>query len=134
MLDPQVMPVADVFPRGDGHAQERSLLDSVPEAVQPGEVWIADRDFGTTGLHFGIDGRDGAFVICQHGTTLSIQEQGKAHPRGQPETGAVFEQSLRLGDGRTMAVRRITVVSNEPTRDGRTEALSQVGQKSVLAG
>ena len=123
VLDPQAMLVTDVFPCEDGHAQERSLLGSVLETIQPGQVWIADRNFCTTGFLFGIDRRRGAFVIRQHGTTLHIESMGERRPCGRGETGAVFEQELRLGDGDggTMTVRRITVELDTPTRDGETE-------------
>jgi hypothetical protein len=42
---------------------------------------------------------------------------------GRSETGAVFEQEMRIsdGDGGTMTVRRITVELDTPTRDGETE-------------
>jgi IS4 transposase len=125
VLDPQAMLVTDVFPCEDGHAQERSLLDQVLETIRPGEVWIADRNFCTTGFLFGIARRGGSFVIRQHGATLHIEWVGERRPCGRTETGAVFEQEVRLsdgdGDGQTMVVRRITVELDEPTRDGETE-------------
>ena len=123
VLDPQAMLVTDVFPCEDGHAQERSLLGSVLEAVQPDEVWVADRNFCTTGFLFGIDRRRGAFVIRQHASTLYVEATGDRRPCGHGETGAIFEQELRLGDGDggTMAVRRITVELDTPTRDGEAE-------------
>jgi IS4 transposase len=123
VLDPQAMLVTDVFCCEDGHAQERSLLDQVLETIRPGEVWIADRNFCTTGFLFGIARRDGSFVIRQHGATLFIEGMGERRSCGRSETGAVFEQELRLGDGEggTMTVRRITVELDTPTRDGETE-------------
>jgi len=123
VLDPQAMLITDVFPCEDGHAQERSLLDQVLGAVRPGEVWIADRNFCTTGFLFGIARRDGYFVIRQHQVTLRIEWVGERRPCGRTETGAVFEQRARLsdGDGGTMSVRRITVELDKPTRDGDTE-------------
>jgi IS4 transposase len=123
VLDPQAMLVADVFPCEDGHAQERSLLDQVLEAIRPDDVWIADRNFCTTDFLFGIARRDGSFVIRQHGATLFIEEMGERRSCGRSETGAVFEQEMRLGDGGggTMTVRRITVELDTPTRDGETE-------------
>jgi hypothetical protein len=123
VLDPQAMLVADVFPCEDGHAQERSLLDQVLETIRSGEVWIADRNFCTTGFLFGIARRGGSFVIRQHGATLHIEWVGERRPCGRTETGAVFEQQVRLsdGDGETMLVRRITVELDKPTRDGDTE-------------
>jgi hypothetical protein len=123
VLDPQAMLVTDVFPCEDGHAQERSLLAGVLESVQPRDVWVADRNFCTTDFLFGIDRRDGYFVIRQHGATLFIESMGRRRHCGRCETGAVFEQEVRLGDGDggTMAVRRITVELDTPTRDGETE-------------
>jgi hypothetical protein len=123
VLDPQSMLVTDVFPCEDGHAQERSLLGAVLGAVQPGEVWVADRNFCTTDFLFGIARRDGSFVIRQHATTLFIEWTGERRPCGRGETGAVFEQEMRLsdGDGGTMTVRRVTVELDTPTRDGETE-------------
>src|SRR3954453_6816282 len=123
VLDPQAMLVTDVFCCEDGHAQERSLLDQVLETIRSGEAWIADRNFCTTGFLFGIARRGGSFVIRQHGATLFIEGMGERRPCGRIETGAVFEQEMRLGDGDggTMTVRRITVVLDKPTRDGDTE-------------
>jgi hypothetical protein len=72
---------------------------------------------------FGIARRGGSFVIRQHGATLFIEGMGERRSCGRSETGAVFEQELRLGDGEggTMTVRRITVELDTPTRDGETE-------------
>jgi IS4 transposase len=123
VLDPQAMLVCDVFCCEDGHAQERSLLGSVLETVQPRDVWVADRNFCTTDFLFGIARRDGYFVIRQHGATLFIEEVGRRRRCGRCETGAVFEQEMRIGDGDggSMVVRRITVELDTPTRDGETE-------------
>jgi IS4 transposase len=123
VLDPQAMLVADVFCCEDGHAQERALLDSVLEGIRAGQVWVADRNFCTTGFLFGIARRGGSFVIRQHGATLFIEGMSQRRPCGRCETGAVFEQEMRLGDGDggTMVVRRITVELDRPTRDGETE-------------
>ncbi len=123
VLDPQAMLVTDVFPCEDGHAQERSLLDQVLETIHSGEVWIADSNFCTTGFLFGIARRGGYFVIRQHQVTLHVEWVGRRRPCGRTETGMVFEQEVRLGDGSggTMSVRRITVELDKPTRDGETE-------------
>ena len=123
VLDPQAMLVTDVFPCEDGHAQERSRLDQVLETIRPGEVWVADRNFCTTGFLFGIARRGGYFVIRQHQVTLHIELVGERKPCGRTETGMVFEQEVRLSDddGEVMRGRRITVELDQPTRDGETE-------------
>jgi IS4 transposase len=123
VLDPQAMLVADVFPCEDGHAQERSLLDQVLQTIRSGEVWIADRNFCTTGFLFGISRRGGHFVIRQHQATLHIELLGGRRSCGRTETGTVYEQEARLSDedGESLRVRRITVALDVPTRDGETE-------------
>jgi hypothetical protein len=122
VLDPQAMLVVDVFCCEDGHAQERSLFGEVLESVRPGDLWVADRNFCTTGFLFGIARRGGHFVIRQHKITLDIALVGQRRECGRAETGAVFEQEARLWEGaHPMRARRITVVLDEPTRDGETE-------------
>lgn len=125
VLDPQAMLATDVFCCEDGHAQERSLLGAVLQVVQPDEAWVADRNFCTTDFLFGIARRSGAFVIRQHRATLFIKGVGERRPCGRVETGSVFEQQLRRGDGDgdggAMVVRRVTVELDTPTRDGEAE-------------
>src|SRR5690606_14041368 len=123
VLDPQAMLATDVFPCEDGHAQERSPLAEVLEAVSPGEAWVADRNFCTTGFLFGIARRGAGFAVRQHAATLHVEWMGERRPCGRVETGAVFEQAMRLHDdaGEVLAVRRVTVELDEPTRDGEAE-------------
>ena len=52
VLDPELMLMIDVLPCEDGHAQERSLLEEILPMVQPGDLWIDDRNFCTTGFTF----------------------------------------------------------------------------------
>jgi IS4 transposase len=123
VLDPDLMLAIDAVPCEDGHAQERSLLDRVEATVRPGELWIADRNFCTTGFVFGVHRRGGCFVIRQHAATLHYTLVGKRKARGRIDTGAVFEQTLRATNGADEVVflRRVTVVLDKPTRDGDTE-------------
>jgi IS4 transposase len=123
VLDPELMLVVDVILCEDGHAQERSLTDAILQLVQPGELWIADRNFCTTPLLFGIHGIAGCFVIRQHGSNLSWEAVGHRVARGRGPTGEVYEQTLQLTDdqGQILFVRRITVELDTPTRDGDRE-------------
>jgi IS4 transposase len=124
VLDPDAMLVTEVLPCEDGHAQERSLLDDVLPMVQPGELWIDDRNFCTTNFLFGIHRRGGFFLTRQHASTLHWKTVGERKRVGRIETGMVFEQSVELYDpdyDETLRVRRITVLLDEPTRDGEME-------------
>jgi hypothetical protein len=122
VLDQPTMTVSDVLLCEDGQAQERSLLPDVLALVRPRDLWVADRNFCTFGLLFGIAARGAFFAIRQHGNVVG-QLVGKRRARGRCETGLVYEQRLRLrdADGDVLVVRRVTVELDQPTEDGDTE-------------
>lgn len=123
VFEPEPMLVTDVVLCEDGHAQERSLLDQVLKTVTEKDLWIADRNFCTTGFLFGIVHRGGFFLIRQHASTLHYTLEGQRKAKGRIETGEVFEQTLRATNdaGETRFWRRISVVLDQPTREGDTE-------------
>lgn len=137
VLDPRLMLATDVVLCEDGHAQERSLLDQVLEIVAAKDLWIADRNFCTTNFLFGIAQRDGFFAIRQHASTLHWKFVGKRRACGRIETGKVFEQTIEATNdaGETLILRRITVLLDQPTRDGETElhVLTNVSAKHADA-
>src|SRR5271166_6150866 len=120
VLDPQRMLITDVVLCEDGHAQERSMTEAILEMVQPGDLWIKDRNFCTTAILFGITNRGGTFVTRQHASTLNWEPVGKRVSKGRCETGDVFEQKVRLtnDEGEILFARRITVELDQATRDG----------------
>jgi len=122
VLDPQVGLMTDVFPCEDGHAQERTLLPAILETVAERDLWIADRNFCTSGLLWGIIERRAFFVIRQH-ASLTCELVGKRKTIGRCETGMVFEQTVRLfaADGRSTLLRRVTIELDQPTRNKETE-------------
>ena len=87
------------------------MTDQILATVTPGDLWVGDRNFCTTALPLGIVGRGGSFVIRQHGSTLTWEAVGPREAKGRCETGAVFDQPVRLtGPGvEPLVVRRITV-------------------------
>src|SRR5512135_2168820 len=136
-LDPRLMWATDVVPCEDGPAQERSLLDQVLGIVAAKDLGIADRTFGTTDFLFGIDRRGGPFVIRQQASTLHWEFVGKRRACGRIDTGQVFERTLRATDGagEILILRRVTVLLDQPTRDGETELhlLTNVPAKDARA-
>jgi hypothetical protein len=124
VLDPELGLVVEVVPCEDAHAQERALLGEVLRRVEPGDLWLGDRNFCTTGFLFGIVARGGFFLIRQHASTLTGQLVGKRKRCGKTASGTVYEQAAELSNpatGATLQVRRITVELEKPTRDGETE-------------
>ena len=121
VYEPEVDLVTHVLLTPDGHASERSLLDRVIPLVRAGDVWIADRNFHTQKFLLDLAAAQGSFVIRQHGT-VPCQLLGERHARGRCETGQLYEQQARTRqDGRMVKMRRITIVLDEPTRDGDAE-------------
>jgi IS4 transposase len=123
VLDPRLMLATDVVLCEDGHAQERSLLDQILARIAAKDLWIADRNFCTTNFLFGIAERGGCFVIRQHASTLHWEFVGKRRACGRIETGKVFEQTIRATNdaGEILILRRVTVLLDQPTRDGESE-------------
>ena len=118
VLDPQTGLATDVFLTPDGHAQERSLLEDVLAVVEPGDVWLADRQFCTLKFLATIAQKRGFFVIRQHGT-LKGQLRGGRRFQGESATGRVYEQAIDITfEGQVIRLRRVTVELHQPTQDG----------------
>ena len=124
VLDPAAMLVVDVVPCEDAHAQERSLIDQVLPGVEPGDLWIADRNFCTTRLVFGTHARGGSFLVRQHKSTLYWEGATPWVAAGRTATGFVSEQTITVteadGSG-AMTLRRIRLELDRPTEDKETE-------------
>jgi Transposase DDE domain len=123
VLDQQRMLIPDVVLSEDGQAQERRLIAHVLQHVEAEQLGIAERNFCTLGLMFGMARRGAAFVVRQHGQ-LQGELLGQAKRTGTTRSGPVYEQAMLVRDpasGETMRVRRLTIQLKVPTRDGDTE-------------
>jgi hypothetical protein len=122
VLEPELGLLSDVFCCEDGYAQERSLLPQVLATVQPGELWIADRNFCTAGFLGALADKGAAFVIRRH-AKLVCEESGPARFCGEVEGGLLYEQALvvRTEEGQLLQLRQVLVRLEEPLRDGETE-------------
>ena len=122
VLDPSLRMVVDLLPCEDAHTQERALLPQILETVEPGNLWIEDRNFCTTTFLFGVARRGAAFLVRQHARSLRWELLEDRVYRGEIETGRVFEQAVQLVDeeGDELIARRITIELHHPTRDGET--------------
>jgi len=139
VLEPELMLATDVFPCEDAYAQERSLLGEVLKTVQPGDAWMADRNFCTTLFLFGIADRGAHFVVREHASTLCGKTlAGRRRKIGRCETGMVYEQKMTIvnrdDNDRQMVLRRITIRLDKPTRHGEREIhiLTNVSRRSAI--
>ncbi|MEZ2250367.1 transposase [Microcoleus sp.] len=121
VLDPDLRMAIDVFPCEDGHAQERSLFESVLQRVKAGELWIADRNMCTQGFLFGICKASSDFLIREH-KSLPQQAISELEFQCDVETGSIFEQTVALTyEGNCLKVRRVVLRLKKVTRDGDWE-------------
>jgi hypothetical protein len=120
VLDPALGLALDVVCCEDAHAQERSLLEPILQTVAARDVWVADRNFCTTAFLFGIATRGGFFVIRRHAATLSWDRESPWVAAGRADTGTLEEQTIWLTGpgGAELAVRRVRLTLDHPTRDG----------------
>jgi len=123
ILDPRLKLVIDVLPCEDAHAQERSLAPEILPTVERRDLWIADRNYCTATLLFGIKSRRAYFAFRQHAQSPRFELVGKRKRKGEVETGTVYEQPVRIFDaeGNVLTIRRVTVKLDTPTRDGDAE-------------
>ena len=122
VLDPALMLATHMIPCEDGHAQERSLTLEILQLVEENDVWVADRNFCTATLLFGVAIRSGFFVIRHH-ANMKLVSSGTRRQRGRTDTGEVSEESVTIedADGNKLTARRIILRLDKPTRDGDQE-------------
>jgi IS4 transposase len=115
--------ILEVVLEEDGHAQERSLLDQVH--VEPGQLWIADRNFCVRTFLFRIQRTGAFFLVRRHAQNLPYDELSPLVDQGRCPTGRVFEQTIAVADtefpGVVHRLRRIVLLLDQPTREGDTE-------------
>ena len=122
VYEPATELVLQFIPCEDAYTQERALLDQV--RIEAGELWIADRNFCERKFLFSIAAKSAYFLVRRHRSTLPFEPQGDLRHVGRTDTGAVFEQEIRVrepdGD-RVDVLRRIVLGLDRPTRDGDAE-------------
>lgn len=121
VLDPELRLAVDLFPCEDGHAQERRLFGSVLATVQPGQLWIADRNMCTLDFLTGIAQRQAAFVIREH-QTMPWQALSELQFVSKVEAGELWEQEIEVEQrGAKVTLRRVVLRLQTPTRHGEFE-------------
>jgi hypothetical protein len=104
IYEPELEMATAVFPCEDGHAQERSLLGEVLPTVVGGDLLMMDRNFCSRAFLQGIGARQAYFITRQH-QGLVCEAEGEERFIGRGETGAIYEQRVRVSNGEGM-VRR----------------------------
>jgi hypothetical protein len=124
LLDPTARLITDVIACQDAHVQERTLIARLLKAVRSGERWLADRNFCTTRMRFGVADAGAFYLIRYHDRSLKWRELSPFRGYGRTDSGQVSEQSVEVCDpisGRWMPARRVRLVLDQPTEDGDAE-------------
>jgi hypothetical protein len=116
--------VVDAAADEDAYTSERELVRPILAAAEPGQLFVADRNFCTTEILFTIMDRRAYFVIRQHGNNLRWRPLKGLEAVGRVATGEVWEQAIEAEDpdtGRRRPMRRIVLKLDVPTDEGETE-------------
>lgn len=122
LYDPDLDMVVDLVLWEDAHAQERTLMASVQCQAQPGDLWLADRNFSTRAILCGLHDRGSSFIVREHGCSPNPKPLGPAQYLGRIDTGAVYEQAVEIENdaGRRLQLRRVELRLDRATEDGDT--------------
>ena len=103
----------------DGHAQERSILPRVLEDVQPGELWIGDRNIATASFVWQVRRSSAHFIVRRHARNIRFEFIGEETQVGETDTGTVFDRAVEIADdfGGSFRARLVRVELKTPTRD-----------------
>jgi predicted regulator of amino acid metabolism with ACT domain len=114
--------IDDVVLDKNGHAQDKSQIDSLLERVNPGDCIIADAGFCTQKMMLGISQQQAYFILRKPSNT-AVELVGKRKRIGKSETGILFEQDgiLHCKNKKSINLRVITLERFEPTESGKME-------------
>jgi hypothetical protein len=115
--------VLDIVLEENAHPQERALLDQVD--VEPGQLWIRDRNFCVRTFLFRILRRGAFFLVRRHQSTLPFDPIEPLRSVGRGDAGEIFEPPIWVddpeGEGRRSRLRQIVLRWDPPTRKGESE-------------
>lgn len=112
--------ISDVYCSEDSYQQERRMLLEVLNDIQPGQLWIADRNFCTAVFVWQVHVSQAYFLVRRHAANVRVGEAGPERHVGVTATGKVYETPIVLEDNLNgeFAARLVRVELNSLTRDG----------------
>jgi hypothetical protein len=125
LLDTRLEMFVDVACDPDAYACERKVVLPLLEHLEPGALYLADRNFCDGPLIERFVQGQAFFILRHHGRSPRWRKvPGSAVKMGQDAAGGmVYEQAVevQLPDGSWYALRRVTARLTKPTRDGDRE-------------
>src|SRR5438445_3397525 len=121
VYEPGLGLVTDLVLCEDAYTQERALVTQILPRLEALDLLIADRNFCTPRLVFGVSRRQALVIVRQHRRSLPCQPVNKLKKCGATKRGVVYEQRVKVTDPETddmLTLRRIEVRLFEKTSDG----------------
>jgi IS4 transposase len=119
VYDPDCRLVTDILPCEDAYQSERAAVTGLLDSAQPGQLWIADRQFCTRTVLLGWQAAQAGFLVREHGRHPKLAAEGPWRACGRSETGAVREQRIELA-GASEPWRRIELTLDTSTEAGES--------------
>src|SRR5919107_44182 len=117
VYDPDGGLVTDILPCEDAHQSERAAVAPLLDGAEPGQLWIADRQFCTRTILLGWQAARAGFLVREHGRHPQLAAEGPWRACGRTDTGEVREQRIELA-GVSGPWRRIELALDTPTEAG----------------
>jgi IS4 transposase len=117
--DPDCGLVTDILPSEDAYQSERAAVGPLLASAEPGQLWIADRQFCTRTILLGWEAAQASFLVREHGRHPQLAAEGPWRACGRTDTGAVREQRIELS-GAAASWRRIELTLDTPTEAGES--------------
>ncbi|MEM9592564.1 MAG: hypothetical protein AAF967_14810, partial [Pseudomonadota bacterium] len=104
----------------DSYTQERQMALRVLNDVEPGELWIADRNFCTSVVLWEIACSKAYFAIRRHARNVRFHATGDEQCKEKSDAGVVYETPIAIEDqhGNAFDARLIRIELHSKTRDG----------------
>src|SRR3712207_5062465 len=119
VYDPDGGLVNDIAPREDAHQSERTVITTLLDCAQPGQLWMADRQFWTRTILLGWQAAQASFLVREHGRHPQLAAEGPWRACGRTATGELREQRIELA-GAAGSWRRIELALDTPTEAGES--------------
>ena len=100
VYDPDLEVVVDLLPSEDAYQHERVTAQALFEPSQPGQLWIADRNFCATTTLAGWEASGSGFLVREHACHPRLSEAGPWQACGRIDSGEVHEQRIATACGK----------------------------------
>jgi Transposase DDE domain len=115
--------LSTMVPGEDAHANERTLIPALFDAIRPNDVWLGDRNFATADLMAAVIDCDAAFVVRRHAKTVwrETSEYGEVSTLASGDRIDECDVVVVTPKGRELSIRLVRIRFAIPLQNGDQE-------------